>query len=167
MKRRFIRWGALSALVVLLALGEWMYANRRRGHDERPVTLLSEQVTLGPKALIIEAPRGTNASGTSFWLTIYLDRQRVCEGSEWSKEEAERLPVLHGVAVTSDGQRYPMDMDPCCAWSVCGALTLYGHTPDPERRRRLVRIELSAPEAVPIEKVTWASWQSEIKHLGR
>ena len=162
MKYRFI----LFALVTTLMLGGCKLWDRLWGDDEQPVTLLSERVTLGPKPLEIQAPKGTSASGTSFWLTVYLTREKVCEGSEWTKREAKHLPVIHAVAVTSDGQRYPMLPSDCCAASTCGALTLYTRV-DSDGRRRLMRIELSAPEPLPVEEIAWASWESEIGHLGR
>jgi hypothetical protein len=55
------------------------------------VTLLSEQVTLGPEPLVIQAPSGTSAWGSSLWLAVHLVRKKVCEGGEWTEEEAKRL----------------------------------------------------------------------------
>lgn len=166
LERQLNRRGVLLALIVSLALGGCTLWDRLWGDDERPVTLLSEQVTLGPEPLVIQAPKGTSASGTSFWLTVYLARPKVCEGSKWAKEEAERLPTIHAVAVTSDGHRHPMPASACCAASTCGALTLNARI-DSEGTRRLSRLLLSAPEPLPIERVIWASWESEIHHLNR
>jgi hypothetical protein len=167
MKRPFIRRGVLLILVAMLAFGGWWLAERLWGNYEGEVTLLSEQVALGPKPLVIRAPWWTSAWGSSFWLTIHLTREKVCEGSEWTKEEAKRLPVIHAVAVTSDGRRYPMSPSVCCAAEICGALKLEGDTPDQDRTRRLVRIELSAPQPVPIEKVIWQTWGIQVEHLDR
>lgn len=166
MECQLTRRTVLLAVVVSLALGGCTLWDRVTGDGEGAVTLLSEQVTLGPDPLVIQAPRGTSASGTSFLLTVYLARQKVCEGSEWSKEQAKRLPAIYASAATSDGEQHAMAPEDCCAASRCGALTLYYRT-DSQRGRRLVSIELTAPEPIAIQEVTWASWESEIGHLNR
>jgi hypothetical protein len=167
MKRRFIHGGVLLVLVAMIAFGGWWLAERLWGNYEGEVTLLSERVTLGPKPLVIRAPENTDADGSSLWLTVYLTRERVCEGSEWAKEAAKRLPVIRAVVVTSDGRRHPMVADPCCASVVCGALTLHGAAPHYERRRLLVRVELSTPELITIEKVIWESRGMQPENLSR
>ncbi len=90
MTRRFIRRRAILALTALVVLGGSVLWNRLR-RDDRPVTLLSEQVTLGPEPLVIQAPSGTSAWGSSLWLAVHLVRKKVCEGGEWTEEEAKRL----------------------------------------------------------------------------
>jgi hypothetical protein len=167
MKRRFIHGGVLLVLVAMIAFGGWWLAERLWGNYEGEVTLLSERVTLGPKPLVIRAPWWTSAWGSSFWLTVYLTREKVCEGTEWAKEEAKRLPVIHAVAVTSDGQRHPMSPSDCCATNVCGALKLKGRPSDQDYERRLVRIELFAPQPVLVEKVRWRTGGMQPVHLGR
>jgi len=167
MKSQLIRRGVVLALVAALAFVGWMLFERLWRDDERPVTLLSERVTLGPKPLVIHTPQDTDADGSSLWLTVYLTGKKMCEGSEWAKEEAKRLPAIRAVAVTSDGQRHPMIADPCCASNVCGALKLHGAAPHYERQRLLVRVELSAPESMLIEKVTWRTGGMQPVLLGR
>jgi hypothetical protein len=158
---------ALLALGVSLALGGCTLWERLWGDDEPPVTLLSQQVTLGPEPLVIEAPRGTSAWGSSFWLTVYLARPKVCDGERWAAEEAKLLPTIHAMALTSDGRRHPLPPSECCASGVCGALTLGGYTPDPDRQRRLVRVELSAPQPIVVKKVIWDTWGMQPEHLSR
>jgi hypothetical protein len=167
MKRRSIRWGVLLALIAVLTLGAWQLSERLWGNYEGEVTLLSQQVTLGPKPLVIRAPWWTSAWGSSMWLTVYLTREKVCAGSEWTKDEAKRLPMIHAVAVTSDGQGHPMGPSDCCAAEICGALTLKGYTPDQDRGRRLVHIELFAPKPTRIEKVSWQTGGMQPENLSR
>ena len=162
LNRRIVVLALLASITAIGAGGYWLWSSAQ-GND-RPVTLLAERVTLGPEPLVIDAPRGTDASGTSFLLTIHIVREKTCEGSKWAKDEAKYLPVVHAVAVTSDGRRHPILPDDCCFASTCGALTLYRRT-DSAGGRDLTRVELSSPGSVPIEKVTWTSWSSKIGHL--
>ena len=143
----------LAVLVLTVVGGYWLWDSYRV--DEQPVILLSRRMTLGPDPQVIGAPRGTSARGSSFWLTVYLSREKVCKGSEWTKEEAKHLPVIQAVAVTSDGQRHAMGPSDCCAAGVCGALTLHGYTSDPDGSKRLAHVIISAPEATVIDKITW------------
>lgn len=167
MKRQFIRRGLLLVLIAALTSAGWMLWERLWGDDERFVTLLSERVMLGPKPLVIQAPWRTSAWGSSFWLTVDLSRENVCEGTEWAKEEAKRLPVIYAVAVTSDGQRHPMRPSDCCAAVRCGALMLQGRVRDQAETRRLVRIELYAPKPTVINKVQWRTGGMRPVHLGQ
>jgi hypothetical protein len=165
MKRRLIRRGALFAVLVLLTLGGWALWKRTWGDDERTVTLLSEQVTLGPTPLVIRAPWRASAWGSSFWLIVHLTQEKVCDGRKWTEEAAKLLPTIYATAITSDGQRHPLRRSDCCSSSECGALMLVGHPPDQEPERRLVRVELYAPESVVIKKVQWNTGGMRPVHL--
>lgn len=122
---------------------------------ERTVILLSESVTLTPEPLVIEAPKHTPASGTSFWLTVHLAQKPVCVADEWAPEAAKRLPELQAILLLSDGQRHRMIAETCCTTNICGVYKLNTYLKDTQPGRHLVWVAIFAPEPTRITRVTW------------
>lgn len=126
--------------------------------QERPVILLSEPVTLGPKPLEITPEKPPPAPGPTNWLIVYLPSGTECSDLPLDKEG--RPTPLHAVATTSDGRRYNMEPNPCCDWTGCFSNSIYLTAKlETLTEPRLQHVELWASTPTRITQVKW-NWSA-------